>query len=96
MALCALIHATSMVVIGEWLIRRLHKTERRPSVRIYSILLSSVFAIVILLHLAEIAIWAITYDFLDLLGDFRTSLDFSLGNCAGHSASIRVETVETV
>lgn len=85
-AVCALMHAISMVLIGDWLIRRLQKTEGRPSVRDYSILLSSVFATIILLHLAEITVWAISYDSLGLLSDFRTSLDFSLGNYTTNGA----------
>jgi hypothetical protein len=86
-AVCALMHAISMVFIGEWLINRGQKTGEPPSLRVSSILLSSVFAIIILLHLAEAAIWAITYDSLGLLNDFRTSLEFSLGRYTTSGAS---------
>lgn len=69
-----------MVFIGEWLIKRWQKIEGHLSARICAILLSSVFGIIILLHLAEISIWATTYNCLGLLNDFRTSLNCSLGS----------------
>jgi hypothetical protein len=85
-AICVLIHATSIVFIGEWLAKRRQKLAGHLSVRIYSILLSSVFGIIILLHFVEITIWAITYYCLSLFNDFRTSLDFSLGSYTCNSA----------
>ncbi len=54
--------------------------------RIYSILLSSVFAMILLLHLGEITLWAVVYNQLGLLNDFRTSLDFSVGSYSTNSA----------
>lgn len=84
-AVCALIHATSIVLIGEWLIKRLHRIGEVPSVRTYSVLLTSVFGIIILLHLAEVTLWAATYDSLGLLSDFGTSFDFSLGSYTTNS-----------
>lgn len=85
-AACALIHATSMVFIGEWLIKRLQKIEGHLSAGICVILLSSVFAIVTLLHFAEVTIWAIAYFGLGLLSDFRVALEFSLGSYTTNSA----------
>lgn len=69
-AVCVLIHATCMVLIAEGLIKRRQKTEGHPSVGVSSILLRSVFAIIMLLHLAEATIWAITYYSMGLFNDF--------------------------
>jgi hypothetical protein len=85
-AVCALIHTTSMVFTGEWLLKRLHSIERHPSVRVHSILLSSVFTIILVLHLGEMILWAVVYDELGLLNDLRTSLDFSVGSYTTNSA----------
>ena len=75
-----------MALIAQWLIKRRQDFTEHPGVRITSIILSSIFAIVILLHFAEITIWAITYYSLGLLSDFRSSLDFSLGNYTTNGA----------
>lgn len=48
--------------------------------RAFATLFGAGFGMIILLHLAEITIWAITYESLGLLNDFRTSLEFSLGS----------------
>jgi hypothetical protein len=76
----SVIHATSMVLIGEWLIKRLQEIKGHLSPRICVVLLTSVFAIIVLLHLAEGTLWAIAYYCLGLFNDLVTSLDFSLGS----------------
>lgn len=86
-AACALIHATSMVVIGERLVKGRPGIEGRLRVTPLSIRLSAVFGIVILLHLAEITLWAIIYHSLGLLNGFQVSLDFSFGSYTTNSAS---------
>jgi hypothetical protein len=86
LAVCALIHATSMVLIAEWLIKRRQVFAERHGARSTWIILSSVFALIILLHFAEVAFWAITYYSLGLFNDFLTSLEFSLGSYTTNSA----------
>jgi hypothetical protein len=75
-----------MLVIGEWLIKRSRKIEGHLNFRLYSTLLSSVFAMILLLHLGEITLWAVVYDQFGLLNDFRISLDFSVGSYTTNSA----------
>jgi len=75
-----------MVFIGELLLKSRRKFGERPGLVASAILLSSVFGIIILLHLADVIIWAITYYSLGLLNNFRTSLDFSLGSYTTNSA----------
>ena len=41
---------------------------------------------IILLHLLEIALWAVLYNQFGLLSDFRSSLDFSAGAYTTNSA----------
>jgi hypothetical protein len=84
-ALCALIHAICMFLIGEFLIKRLRKLEGNPSAHIHPILLSSVFAMILLLHLGEITLWAVVYNLLGLFSDFKTSFDFSVGSYSTNS-----------
>ena len=86
MAACALVHTTSMVIIAESLIKRRHDFAEHRDARITAIVLSAVFGIVILLHFAEVMIWAITYYSLGLFNDFLTSLDFSFGSYTTNSA----------
>lgn len=66
--------------------RETARLAARHGARITSIILSAVFAITILLHFAEITIWAIPYYSLGLLNDFLTSLEFSLGSYTTNSA----------
>jgi hypothetical protein len=76
---CALIHAGCMVGIGEPL-RKARQTLNRPiGVSALSLMLGAVFVAIILLHLAEITVWAVVYDRLDLLNSFEASFDFSIG-----------------
>ena len=76
---CASIHVTSMFGISEWLRRRWQRIQGPVGARAFSTLFGAGFGMIILLHLAEIFIWAITYECLGLLNDFRTSFEFSLG-----------------
>jgi len=80
-AACGLIHVTSMVVIGEWLIKKRVGIEKKGLI-VWPLptLLSAIFGVVIFLHLAEITLWAIVYHSLGLLNGFGTSLSFSLGS----------------
>ena len=86
-AVCALIHAASLVFIGEFLIKRSRKIKGQLSIRIYVVLLVSIFAMILLLHLAEITLWAVIYQQLGLLNDFRAAFDFSVGSYTTNSAS---------
>ncbi len=79
LAVCALIHTAFLVFVGELLRKNRQKLNRGVGVATFSVLLSSIFVAIILIHLAEILIWAVVYERLDLLHGFDASFDFSIG-----------------
>jgi len=68
-----------MVGIGEQLRKRIQTVNQQIGVSTFSLLLSAVFVAIILLHLAEIIVWAVAYHRLGLLNGFGASFDFSIG-----------------
>lgn len=77
-AICVVIHIVGIVVLAEWLIDRRLESKIRSEMMHYTLLLIMVFAIIILLHLTETAIWAAFYFWWNLFPDFETSFYFSL------------------
>jgi hypothetical protein len=77
-AICVVIHLIGIVVLFQWLLRKreLLPDEIRLGHTVYILIV--VFGIIVLLHLAETAIWALFYFVRDLFPDFETSLYFSL------------------
>jgi len=80
MSLCVVIHTIGLVLLTRWLIRHTRTTEGEFSISRYSVLLTAVFAVIVLLHLVETLIWAVFYDLWSLFGDLETSWYFSLGS----------------
>lgn len=79
-SLCVVIHTFGLVLLADWLMRHPLKLEPQFSIRRYSLLLTSVFAIITLLHLGETLIWAAFYDWWGHFGDFETAWYFSVGS----------------
>jgi voltage-gated potassium channel len=79
-AVCVVIHVIGMVILIEWLLDRRTTLERNNGMTQFTLLMILVFAIVILLHLVETAIWAAFYSWRSLFPDYETSLYFSLGS----------------
>ena len=79
-SLCVVVHTFGLVLLSDWLIRHPAKVEPHFSIRRYSRLLISVFAVITLLHLVETTIWAAFYDLQGLFSDFETSWYFSLAS----------------
>jgi hypothetical protein len=77
-AICVVIHIVGIVVLAEWLLDRRSESKGRSEMMHYTLLLIMVFAIIILLHLTETAIWAAFYYSWNLFPDFETSFYFSL------------------
>lgn len=77
-AVCVVIHTAGVVILAEWLLGRREAFERRPDMTRFTLMLMMVFAIIILLHLLETAIWAAFYQRQGLFPDYETSLYFSL------------------
>jgi Ion channel len=78
MGVCLVIHIAGIVFVGDQLVRRRQKFEQHTGPVQVSILLITVFAFVILLHLTEACLWAAFYDFRGLFKDYETALYFSL------------------
>jgi len=79
-SLCAVIHIFGLTLLADWLIRHPLKLQQHFSIRRYSLLLTSVFAIITFLHLMEALIWAAFYRWWGLLGSFEAAWYFSLSS----------------
>ncbi|HTG17100.1 MAG TPA: potassium channel family protein [Blastocatellia bacterium] len=79
-SLSAVIHTIGLVLVADWLIKRRPTAEREFNIKRYTLQLTSVFAVIVLLHLVETLVWAAFYDLWSLFGDFETSWYFSLGS----------------
>jgi Ion channel len=79
-AICTVIHASSMVLFAQWLIQKRRGFQGNPGMVRDSLLLITVVAIVILLHLIETGIWAAFYLERQLFPDYETAFYFSLGS----------------
>jgi len=74
-SVCLVLHVVAIVLLGERLIR--WRGIRDRTVREYGFILIIAFLGLIIVHLAEIAIWAGFYFQNGLFSDFETSLYFS-------------------
>ena len=72
------IHATGMVQLLEWLIRRLPRFEKKFGASDGIWLLIRIFAVFVSLHLAQICAWAAFYTLWGALENFETALYFSI------------------
>ena len=79
-AVCVVIHTAGLLCAAEWLIDRRGRFERRPGMTRASLYLILVCSAIMLLHLAEAAVWAAVYQWWGLFPDYETSLYFSLGS----------------
>ncbi len=78
MGVCLVIHVTGILFLGEQFVRHRQTIEERVGFSYAAVLLISVFATIIVLHVTEAAIWAVFYWRAGLFPDFETSLHFSL------------------
>jgi hypothetical protein len=79
-AICVVIHTAGLVALVEWLLSRRARLEGKSGMAHYTLLLIWVFAVIILLHLMETAVWAACYQWWSLFPDYETSFYFSLGS----------------
>jgi hypothetical protein len=80
--ICLIIHCTGLVLLGIPLINRRQAIEQRAGTVYTILILTTVFALLMLLHLVEICIWAAFYNWRGLFGDYETCLYFSLATYA--------------
>jgi hypothetical protein len=77
-AVCLLLHVTSIVFLADWMVDHREKRKDRIGAFGYGMLLIAAFSAIIALHMVEIAIWAVFYFGNSLFPDFETSLYFSI------------------
>ncbi|HTH37201.1 MAG TPA: ion channel [Pyrinomonadaceae bacterium] len=80
LAVCVVIHTIGMVLIAEWLLGKRELFRDRSALLRETIMLVSVFALVIGLHILSTCIWAGFYRVLGLFSNFETALYFSVGS----------------
>ena len=80
LSLCVVIHSFGLVLLAHWLFNHPLRLNPQFSIRRYSSLLTSVFAVITLFHLLETVVWASLYYWWGHFGDFETSWYFSLGS----------------
>ena len=79
LAICGVIHVSVIVVFAQFLLRKFHSLKALVTLTGQALLLVMVFAVVILLSLAEAGLWAGFYYLRGLFPDYETALYFSLG-----------------
>lgn len=81
--ICVVIHSTGIVVAGVAMVRRREAIARRAGAVNFSLVLIAVFASLMLLHLAENAVWAAVYYWRGLFHNYETAMYFSLATYTG-------------
>lgn len=77
-SVCLMIHVVGILLMAEWLLRRRDDLARTASVRHVAVLIVTLFAAIIFLHLLQTTLWAIFFYTQSLFSDFETSLYFSM------------------
>lgn len=77
-AICVVIHTLGMLTFARWMLKRRALIYGKPRLMKSALLLITVFAVVIFLHLTEAALWAGFYWSQSLFENFETSFYFSL------------------
>ncbi|HET6978905.1 MAG TPA: ion channel [Pyrinomonadaceae bacterium] len=75
---CLIIHVTGILLMAEWLLRKRDDFERNASTRHFAVLMVTLFAAVMFLHLLQTTLWAAFFYTQNLFSDFETSLYFSM------------------
>ena len=73
-AVCLIIHVAGILLMAEWLLRRREDLERTGSRRHFALLMVTLFAGIMCLHLIQTSLWAVFYYTQNLFSDFETSL----------------------
>ncbi|PWT89704.1 MAG: K+ channel TrkA-N [Blastocatellia bacterium] len=76
-SLCLLLHVATIMLMARALIGWWERTDRKGRIVHFSVLMILVFAVIMLLHVAEAALWAGFYYARQLFSDYETSLYFS-------------------
>jgi voltage-gated potassium channel Kch len=71
-----IIHVAGILLMAEWLLRR-RDLERSATGSRFAVLIITLFAGIMFLHILQTGLWAVFYYVQDLFSDFETSLYFS-------------------
>ena len=77
-SVCLMIHVTGILLMAEWLLHRRDDLERTASTRQLAVLIVTLFAAVMFLHVIQTILWAVFFYTQNLFSDFETSLYFSM------------------
>jgi voltage-gated potassium channel len=78
-AVCVVMHTTGVVIFAEWLMKRRDLMARTGWTN-HTLWLIWIFAVILMLHVAETGIWAVFYYKQGLFENFESSLYFSLSS----------------
>jgi ion channel len=78
LGICLVIHIAGIVFAGDQLVRRRQKIEQKAGPLLVSVLLSVIFAFIMLLHMTEACLWAVYYYWRGFFESYETALYFSL------------------
>jgi voltage-gated potassium channel Kch len=73
-----IIHLAGILLMAESLLHRREELEQNPSRRRFALLMLTLFAGILLLHVIQTSLWAVFYYTQELFSDFETSLYFSM------------------
>ncbi|HET9710261.1 MAG TPA: ion channel [Pyrinomonadaceae bacterium] len=77
-AVCLIIHIAGILLMAEWLLRRREYLEQTARRHHFVVLIVTLFAGIVILHVAQTSLWAAFYYAQGLFSDFETSLYFSM------------------
>jgi hypothetical protein len=77
-AVCLLLHVVTIVFLADWILDQRDKRREQMGMLGYIVMLIVSFTVIIVLHMAEIGIWAVLYFERSLFPNFETSLYFSI------------------
>ena len=77
-AVCLIIHVAGILLMAKWLLSWRDELERTASNKQFALLIVTLFAGIMFLHIVQTSLWAVFYYLQGLFNDFETSLYFSM------------------
>jgi hypothetical protein len=77
-AICLLVHVVTIVFLADWILDQRDKRKEQMGMLGYIVILIVSSSVIIVLHMAEISIWAMLYYARSLFPNFETSFYFSV------------------
>ena len=77
-SVCLIIHIAGILLMADWILRRREYFEQSAGRRHFAVLIVTIFAGIMILHVTQTSLWAAFYYAQGLFSDFETSLYFSM------------------